>query len=285
LITKDKKYMTAVNKEAADWNEEGGERWVDNIERLESMLSVLSTHLITAADPRSGERVLDIGCGGGVTSATIADRVGAGGFVTGADISEIILNVARQRYRGRDNLDFLTADAGVHEFTARSYDLITSRFGVMFFPDPQSAFKNIHSAGKPAGRIVFMCWRSLKDNPWMAAPVAAAFTVLPAPEKPDPDAPGPFSLADPTKIERVLTHAGFHNISITPVDEPVNLGAIEPAVAFLTKLGPAAEALRVASDADRAAAIAAMTATMAAHKSADGVVMPGAVWLVEASVS
>jgi len=277
--------MSLENKEAAYWNEEGGERWVDNIERLESMLSILSAHLIQATAAHNGERVLDIGCGGGVTSAALAERVGDQGRVTGVDVSEVILRVARDRFRNRENLEFITSDAGTHAFVQGSFDLITSRFGVMFFPDPQAAFTNIHRAGRAGGRLVFMCWRSIKENPWMGAPIAAAFTVLPAPEKPDPDAPGPFSLADPEKIRRVLSHAGFKNVAITPRDEALDLGGIEPAIEFLTKLGPAADALRAANDDDRAAALAAMRAAMAPYETADGLLMPGAAWIVEATVS
>jgi len=276
--------MNEENPEKAYWNEEGGARWVANIERVESMLSELSDHLVARAAARPGEHVLDIGCGGGVTSAALADGVGETGNVVGADISEVILEVARDRYRGRSNLTFTTADAGTHPFPEGSFDLITSRFGVMFFPQPEQAFANIRKAGKRGGRIVFMCWRPIAENPWMGAAVAAAFTVLPRPEKPDLDAPGPFSLSQPEKIERILAGAGFDDISISPVDEDANLGALDLALDFLTKMGPAAEPLKEASASDRSAAIAAMRGAMEPYDTDNGVVMGTATWLVEASI-
>lgn len=276
--------MHEENPEAAYWNETGGARWVENIDRLEAMLAVLNRHLLERAAPRPGERVLDIGCGGGVTSAAFADAVGATGHVEGADISAVILAVARERYAGRDNLEFTTADAGVHDFGAASRDLITSRFGVMFFPRPTQAFANLLSAGRSGGRLVFLCWRPLPENPWMGVPAAAAFSVLPRPEKPDPDAPGPFSLADPEKIERILREAGFRDITLSPVDESLNLGELPAALDFMTKMGPTAEPLKAADPASRDAAIAAMRAALEPHVTATGLIMPAASWLVTAQV-
>ncbi len=274
--------MPETNPEAAYWNEAGGERWVANIDRVESMLEVLNPHLFARAAPTAGEHVLDIGCGGGVTSAAIADRVGPSGSVLGADISAPILAVARSRYPARKNLRFVTVDAGTHAFAPAGFDLVTSRFGVMFFPDPPAAFRNLRAATKPDGRLVFMCWQAIEQNPWMGVPVAAAFSVLPRPEKPDPDAPGPFSLADPDKLQRVLATAGFTGIVINPVQEHLTLGDPGETLDFMTKMGPAAEPLMAASDDERVRAVDAMREALGPFATPDGVVMPGAAWLVEA---
>lgn len=277
--------MRDENPEAAYWNETGGERWVENIDRLETMLAVMNRHLLERAAPQTGERVLDIGCGGGVTSAAFADAVGGAGHVDGADISAVILEVARKRYAERTNLEFITADAGVYAFEPASCDLITSRFGVMFFPAPVRAFANLRRAARPGGRLVFLCWRSLPENPWMGVPAAAAFSVLPRPEKPDPDAPGPFSLADPEKVERILREAGFHDITLSPVDAMLNLGEFSAALDFMTKMGPTAEPLKEAEPELRETAIAAMRAAMEPHVTAQGLIMPAATWLVEARIA
>lgn len=277
--------MPEENQQEAYWNEEGGECWVENIDRLEAMLSDLSARLIAHAAPTTGEQVLDIGCGGGVTSAALAEATGPTGKVLGADISAVILKVARERYTDVTNLEFATADAGVFPFDAGRYDLIASRFGIMFFPDPEAAFTNIRRAGKSGGRIVFACWRGVEENPWMGAPVAAAFSVLPRPEKPDPEAPGPFSLADPSRVQRILSAAGFSDVEVTAVDERLNLGDIEPALDFLTKVGPAAEPLKEAAPAERAEAIAAMRAALDKGNTPKGVVMPSAIWLVRGRIA
>ncbi|HCU90222.1 MAG TPA: SAM-dependent methyltransferase, partial [Gammaproteobacteria bacterium] len=221
-------------------------------------------------------------CGGGITSAALAAAVGPRGEVLGADISETILKVARSRYENIANLKFTTADAEVFSFVPQNYDLITSRFGVMFFASPNAAFRNIHQTAKPSGRMVYICWRTLVENPWMGAPAAAAFTVLPPPEKPEPGTPGPFSLADPKLTTKIMADAGFRDIKFTPVDEPVNLGEIEPVLHFMTTMGPAAEPLKSATDADREAALAAMRVTLEQHNTKDGVIMPSAIWVVEA---
>ncbi len=271
-----------ANEQDDFWNEEGGERWVENIDRLENMISNLSDHLLAHAAPSAGENVLDIGCGGGITSAALAAAVGSSGEVLGADISEVILKVARYRFENVGNLKFTTANAEVFPFVPQSYDLITSRFGVMFFASPEAAFRNIHQAAKPGGRMVYLCWRTLAENPWMGAPAAAAFTILPPPEKPEPGTPGPFSLADSKITTQIMADAGFRDIKFTPVDEPVNLGALEPVLQFMTTMGPAAEPLKSASNADREAALAAMQATLEQHNTEDGVIMPSAIWVVEA---
>ena len=276
--------MTRKHDEAEFWNTEGGERWVEHIDRLEKMLAPVSTQLLAHAAPTGGEHVLDIGCGGGATSAEIAQRVQPGGSVLGADVSEVILTVARQRYAGIDKLSFETADAGTYSFDAQHFDLMTSRFGVMFFPDPEAAFKNICRAGKRGGRIVFACWRGLAENPWMGLPVGAAFKILTPPPKPEPGAPGPFSLADPDRVRYLLENAGFTAISLTQHDESFNLGEVDAALAFMTKLGPAAEPLRDASDAEREAAIAAMRACFSEHVDGQNVLMPGSIWIVSGRV-
>jgi len=277
--------MAEVFEKDDFWNEEGGERWVEHIDRVEAMISGLSEHLQAHAAAQPGEKVLDIGCGGGVTSAALARAVGSAGHVLGADISEVILKVARERYAGVANLELKTADAEVFPFESNRFDLITSRFGVMFFADPEAAFRNICSAGKPGARMVFICWRSLRENPWMGAPAAAAFTILTPPEKPEPGTPGPFSLEDTERVTKIMSAAGFTDIKFTAIDEPVNLGELEPALQFMTAMGPATEPLKAASDREREAATEAMRAVLAENDTPDGVIMPSATWVVEARIA
>lgn len=277
--------MAEVFEKDEFWNKEGGERWVEHIDRLEAMISGLSKHLQVHAAAQPGEEVLDIGCGGGVTSVALAQAVGSSGHVLGADISEVILKVARERYAGVANLEFKTADAEVFPFEPQRFDVITSRFGVMFFADPQAAFSNIHRAGKSGSRMVFMCWRTLKENPWMGAPAAAAFTILTPPEKPEPGTPGPFSLEDTDRVTKIMSTAGFTDIKFTAIDELVNLGELEAVLQFMATMGPATEPLKAASESDRAAAISTMRACLAKHNTPEGVIMPSATWVVEAQIS
>ncbi len=271
-----------TNDQASYWNDEGGARWVQHIDGVETMLEALSARLLERLKPAAGERVLDIGCGGGITSAAIAQAVGATGHVTGLDVSKVILEVARQRYAALANLEFVLADASTHGFVPGLYDVLTSRFGVMFFHDPHAAFANLRRALKPAARLCFMCWRRLDENPWMGLTAAAAFTVLAPPAKPEPGAPGPFSLAKRERVTDILNSAGFAGIEFEAVDRAIDMGTVDEALQWLSNMGPAAQPLRDASEPDRAAALQAMHAALTTAASAGRVVLNGASWVVSA---
>ncbi len=272
----------ADNDQASYWNEEGGARWVRHIDGVEAMLEPLSARLLERVAAAGAERVLDIGCGGGITSAALARAVGERGHVTGLDVSKVILEVARSRYAGVANLEFLLADAAVHAFAPGSYDVLTSRFGVMFFPDPHAAFANLRRALKAGARLCFLCWRGLNENPWMGLAASAAFTVLPAPAKPEPGAPGPFSFAKRERVTDILTRAGFSGIEFEAVDRPIDLGSLDEAMDWLTNMGPAAQPLREANDDDRAAALDAMREALGNAERDGRVVLNGATWVVVA---
>jgi len=264
------------------WNEEGGRRWVENIQRVERMLEPLSRRLLAHAAPRAGERVLDVGCGGGVTSDACAGAVGPAGTVLGLDVSAVILAVARERYGGVGNLSFALGDAATIGLAPAAFDLIVSRFGVMFFADPVAAFANLRAALAVGGRLAFICWRAQAENPWMAEAVSATFTVLPRPEPQPPTAPGPYAFADPARLRDILTRSGYDAISIEPLDQALDLGSIDDAVTQLTRMGPAASAYAAASVDDQVAVVAAIKAALRNHVSAGSVRMASATWLVGA---
>lgn len=266
--------------QATYWNEEGGRRWVENIERIERMISPLTEDLLALAAPRAGERVLDVGCGGGVTSAAFAAAVGVGGHVLGVDVSAVILDVARGRYADRAGLEFRVGDAAT--MALEGFHVVTSRFGVMFFADPAAAFANLRRALSPEGRLAFVCWRTLDENPWMAEATRAAFTVLPRPEPAPPGAPGPFAFADPARLRGVLDAAGFRDIDIAPHDRQLDLGPPAEALEQMTRMGPAAPVFAAAAPDDREAAVAAIREALVRWTTGGRVVMPGAVWQVRA---
>ena len=271
--------------QATYWNENGGEKWVSNIDHIDVMIGVFSTHLLSAAAARAGEHVLDVGCGGGTTSAALASAVTADGQVTGVDVSKVILDEARRRQADHKNLRFQLGDAATFDFESASFDLMTSRFGVMFFEHPHDAFRNLRTALKRTGRLAFVCWRALAENQWMAAPAAAAFEILPRPEPQDPDAPGPFAFADDKKLRLMLETSGFANVRITAVDELLDMGPLQGALNFLTKMGPAAAALQEASDADVEATTRAIEGVLTSYLRDGRVRIPGAVWLVQADAA
>ena len=266
------------------WNEEGGDKWVENIDFAESFMTPMSDRLIERIAAKKGEKILDVGCGGGITTLKLAALAGEGGGVLGVDVSRQIIDVAIKRAEDSTNIEFQHSDAASTEFGENKFDLITSRFGVMFFDDPVAAFKNLHRSLKPTGRLVFLCWRTPQENPWMAEPAAATFQILPPPaEKPGPTDPGPFSLGEAEHLTNVLQSAGFTNINLEPVDLSLPMSSVDTAVGFLTRLGPAADALKEASDDQRVEVIAAIRSVMEKYSNVDGVLAPAATWIISAS--
>ena len=231
---------TIVNTEQAEQWEEAGPGWVGMQERLDRQVNVHGLRGIDAADPSPGEAVLDIGCGPGTSSLQIAERLGPSGSVLGADISSTMVAGAggRAKAAGVSNLSFIVADAQVHQFD-QPFDLVFSRFGVMFFADPAAAFTNIHAALKPTGRLAFVCWQSPMKNPWMTTPRQAARPLLPPAPPPDPDGPGPFSLAEPDTVRTLIEGAGFSSIGLEASEATVNLGPdADTATEFMVRLLP-----------------------------------------------
>ena len=160
------------------------------------MLGPLGDRALAAGKPRTGERVLDLGCGCGDTSLDLARIVTPAGTVVGIDVSAVMLARARER-GGESGFDiaFLESDAQTHAFAPGSFDLLYSRFGTMFFADPRAAFINLRAALANGGRLAVVCWRSRDVNPWMTIPVEAAARYLPRPDPPPPRVPGPFAFA------------------------------------------------------------------------------------------
>ena len=177
------------------WNTRAGQTWVKFQEALDRQVEPLGLAAMTTLQPKEGEHILDIGCGCGQTSVDLARLVGATGSVLGVDISQPMLEVAQRRPLPARNLHviFEQLDAQSGDLGHERFDAVFSRFGVMFFSDPVAAFVNIRKALKPAGRLAFVCWRPLEQNPWMHAPLDAALPLLPPLPPPDPTAPGPFA--------------------------------------------------------------------------------------------
>ena len=267
--------------QAAYWNGPGGKGWLASHERLERALVDIGKAVLAMATAKSGERVIDVGCGNGGTTQMLARAVGPTGHVLGVDISEILVGAARARRV--PNATFVVGDAATHAFEAASYDLVFSRFGVMFFGEPVAAFRNLRQALKPTGRLAFVCWRTTQENPWGLVPVRAAAPFLPPLPKPGPEDPGQYSFGDRTRVERILKESGFGAISIEPLDVPIWMGAdAAEVVANAGRFGPLARAFADATPEQIEKAKVAIATVLKPHESAAGVVLPGACWLVAA---
>ena len=205
------------------WNDTGP-RWVAQQNVIDDQIRQLGRLAMDRSTVQPGERVLDVGCGCGDTTVELAGRVAPGGTVTGIDISAPMLERARERARTQGAAArFELADAQTHAFAPAIVDVIFSRFGVMFFTDPTAAFANLRRALTPGGRLAFVCWQALPDNPWMFVPLGAALQYLPTPPLPGPDAPGPFSFADPGRVRTILAGAGFRDVAFEDVREVLTL--------------------------------------------------------------
>jgi len=211
--------------------------WAEVREPLELQLAPLGRRALAALAPHPGESVLDIGCGGGETALDLARSVAPDGTVVGVDLSAAVLAFARRAAKGCERVRFVQADAQVFPFEPASFDAAFSRFGVMFFADPTAAFVNIRRSLRPNGRLAFVCWRALEENPLDIVPLRAASAHLPPQPAHDPDAPGPFAFANPDRVRGILERAGFGEIEITARDEKVGSGDLDTMLAVCSQVG------------------------------------------------
>jgi SAM-dependent methyltransferase len=273
--------------QVGDWNGQSGERWVANQARLDAMVAVFGQAAIEAAAPAKGERVLDVGCGAGASSLALVARVGAEGQVLGVDISEALIGRARALAPHDLPVLFQVADASSAELPEGAFDILFSRFGVMFFDDPTGAFTHMRRALRPGGRVAFVCWRGADENDWVRLPIGALKGIVPSSAPPDPEAPGPFSFGERGRVARILTAAGFTDIAMAPFDASVPFGdgetrdaALDDAVKMTLEVGPLSRALAGQPDDIRARASAAVRAAFAGLPGERSVMIDGAAWIV-----
>jgi SAM-dependent methyltransferase len=199
------------------WNEES---WVKAWPKREAMTDSVTPFLIAALALQPGERVLDVGSGGGKTTIAAARTVGPTGRVTGADLSAGLTDLATRRAAdaGVPNVTFCTADVQQETIAGAPFDVATSQFGVMFFDEPVTAFANIRAHLAPGGRLVFACWQVVERNPWFIGGALAEFVPPLPPPEPGKSPTGPYTLGDPERTQGILEAAGFANVRCTPHD-------------------------------------------------------------------
>jgi len=278
---------TPNREQAAHWNSEAGAgHWITNQARHDRMLEPFMAPIIDAAAIRSGDRVLDVGCGCGATTRAAASRA-APAEVTGIDLSAAMLARASAdaRSAGLLNASFIEGDAQVYPFERASFDVVISRFGVMFFDDPLAAFTNLRRATKSAGRLVFVCWQPMAANAWLLVPGAALAEHVPLPQPGSPDAPGMFALADPDRVRAILADAGWSRAEVIPERRSILVGGggtVDQAVEFLRGGSMARSALATADAPTERRALASLRSALLPASDAEGVHLGAAVWLVRA---
>lgn len=271
-----------------DWAGEMGARWLANLAGFEATIAPVGEALLARAGFRPGERVIDIGCGGGATSLAIARAVAPTGTVLGVDLSAGLGGESARRAAaaGLANARFQCADAATVAPEDAPFDRLCSRFGSMFFADPVPAFTHLRRLVRPGGRIDLAVWAAPKDNPWMQQGMAVAREHLDLP-LPVPRAPGPFAFAEPAYLGETLAAAGFSAVAFAPVEGELALGGAGASPAEARDFACAALAFgRMLDDAPaetRDAVRAGLLTLYAAHHRPGAGVMTGfKAWLVSA---
>ena len=272
----------------AYWNGPGGQHWTDRQAAQDTLLAPVAAILIDRAGVQAGMRIVDVGCGCGATTIAFAQKVGPGGHVLGVDISAPMLARARQIAPAGVPADFVLADATVYPFDPVSFDLLVSRFGVMFFADPALSFANIRKALRPSGRVAFACWREPRDNPWLMTPLQAVYRHVPKLPQLGPEDPGPFAFASEARVNRILSEAGFSQIAMERCDLSLDVGigrGLEAAVETALEIGPAARALDGQPPDIRAAAATSIREALVPFVNGQAVLLPASIWIVTAKAA
>jgi ubiquinone/menaquinone biosynthesis C-methylase UbiE len=268
------------------WNGSGGRNWVELQADWDVVLAPILAALIARSGLRSGQRVVDIGCGCGATTIELAALVAPAGRVLGLDVSRRMLARAAERLPPGLPVELLEADATTCPFPRGGFDLLFSRFGVMFFADPVRAFANLRTALRQDGRLIFSCFRPPRENPWMMVPLEAAYQHVPPLPKLGPEDPGPFSFASQDRMRRILGEAGFRAIGFEPLDLELDLGGgrgLDAAVASALGIGATSRAIEGQPPEIRAAVAESVRTVLAPCRRGAEVPLAAAVWLVTAA--
>jgi SAM-dependent methyltransferase len=272
----------------AYWNGPGGQRWADRQQAQDVLLAPIADALIDRARPMPGERIIDVGCGSGATTIAFAQKVSPSGHVLGVDVSGPMLARARQSAPRGLPINFELADATVFPFDPKSFDLLVSRFGVMFFAEPARSFANLRKALRSSGRLAFACWREPRENPFFMLPLQAVYKHAPKLPQQGPEDPGPFSFASEARVNRILGEAGFTGIEMEPCNFALDMAigrGLDVAVQSALEIGPSARALAEQPAEVVAAAAQSIREAFAPHVRGQTVALPASIWIVTASAA
>lgn len=270
------------------WNEILVPKFVRFKHVLVDGLTHHSRQVFPTLEVKTGDKVVDVGCGFGDTAIELAKMVGPSGSVLGLDCCEAFLDFGRDDAvtQGIENVRFVAADVQTYPFEPE-HDFCFSRFGTQFFENPVVAMRNMRTSLKPGGTMTMIVWRTIDDNPWLGLPKQVVSEFLPPPgEDARTCGPGPFSMADQEQVTLQLKGAGYEDISFERIDAPVLVGSTpDDAVAFQLALGPAGEIYREANEvAERQhdEITAALKTELARYETDEGIVMQSSSWKVTA---
>jgi len=264
------------------WNGPAGRAWVENQRLLDQLFAPFETLLASDDVLGAATRVLDVGCGTGATTLALARRLGARGECMGIDLSEPMTAVARTRAEQEQaGARFFAADAQTHAFERADFDLIVSRFGVMFFDDPIQAFANLRHAAREDGRLSVIAWRSASENPFMTTAERAAAPLLPTLPVRLPGAAGQFAFAHPDHVRALLAESGWSDIDLQPIDVACAMPESD-LIPYLGWLGPVGLLLQTADKCTRTPVIDTLRAAFAPYVHGGEVRFNAACWQISA---
>ncbi|MFY1826173.1 class I SAM-dependent methyltransferase [Myxococcus fulvus] len=269
-------------EQEALWKGPAGHAWVDTREALEQLFKPFESLFIEAVRTSGAHRVLDVGCGTGSTTLAVARHLGATGQCVGLDVSTPMLAVAREQAEAqRVAARFIEANAETYAFEPASFDLVMSRFGVMFFDDPVRAFTNLRRAATRDARLCCVAWRSPEENPFMTTAEKAAAPFLTNIPPRVPDAPGQFAFADPNRVQRILEQSGWTDLTLRAIDVPCTMPARSLAQ-YVTRLGPVGRVIQELDEKARARLVDTLLAAFSPFVHGDEVRLTAACWRIEA---
>lgn len=268
-------------EQAKAWDGDEGALWARYPEFFDGAIRLHHARLMEAAAIKPDDRILDIGCGTGQTTRDAA-RAATNGHVTGIDLSEAMLQRAREiaTAEGISNTTFIRGDAQSYPFDNGAFTAAISRTGTMFFGDQVRAFSNIARALQPGAPLTIGSWRGIEHNEWLRTFVAvlAAGRQMPTPP---PDAPGPFAHGDRERVTGILRNAGFTDITFDAHDAPMYFGTT-PTNGFDIMRQQLGWMVRDLDEPNRTAALDALRASLEEHHTPDGVAYGSSMWIIRA---
>jgi SAM-dependent methyltransferase len=270
------------DEQAKLWNGSAGCAWVEAQTLLDRILRPFEDLLVAAVCASGARRVLDVGCGTGSTTRGIARLLDANRACVGVDISEQMIATARMLAEQEGvPAKFICADAQTHAFERASFDMIVSRFGVMFFADPVRAFANLRDAASKDATLCFIAWRSPAENRFMTTAERAAAHLLPNLPARRADAPGQFGFADARRVQSILAESGWTDIDIQPIDIECTLPESELS-RYGARLGPVGVALQEVDPRTRDEVVAVVRTAFEPYVRGDEVSFTASCWRVDA---
>jgi SAM-dependent methyltransferase len=227
--------MDLKSAQRASWDSAsaGWEAWQA---AFESGAAVVTARLLDLAGVRPGQRVLDVATGQGEPALSAARVVGATGRVVGVDFSPAMIEVARRRAQGRGNVDFIEADMESLRQPDGSFDVVLSRFGLMFAADHAGVLRALARVLVPGGVLAAAVWGPPATHVLSFGPAALSERL--GMSAPPPGAPGPFSMSDPRQVEQELRTAGFTDVSVSDGVVPFRFASVEDYLRFTRELFP-----------------------------------------------